>query len=63
VNRSESLSQDRTDNNRSVRLSMTRQFARQVNGSVELRRVKGVTAVAGRDYTENAVSASVSKQF
>lgn len=63
VNRSESLSQDRTDNNRSVRLNMTRQFARKVTGSVELRRVKGATAVAGRDYTENAISASLGKQF
>ena len=63
VNRSESLSQDRSDNNRSIRLSLTRQFARKVNGNLEVRRVKGVTAVAGRDYTENAISASVSKQF
>lgn len=63
VNRSKSLSQDRLDNNRSVRLNLTRQFARQVSGNVEVRRVKGATAVAGRDYTENAISASVSKQF
>lgn len=63
VNRSESLSQVRSDNNRSIRLTLTRQFARKVNGNVEVRRVKGVTAVAGRDYTENAISASVSKQF
>jgi uncharacterized protein (PEP-CTERM system associated) len=63
VNRSKSLSQDRLDNTRSVRLNLTRQFARQVSGNVEVRRVKGATAVAGRDYTENAISASVSKQF
>ncbi len=62
-NRSESLSLARRDNNRSVRLNLTRQFARKLNGNLELRRTKGATAVAGRDYTENAISASLSKQF
>jgi uncharacterized protein (PEP-CTERM system associated) len=63
-NLSESLSSPaRRDNNRSVRLNLTRQFARKVNGNLELRRSKGATAVAGRDYTENAISASLSKQF
>jgi uncharacterized protein (PEP-CTERM system associated) len=61
--RSESLSLTRTDNNRALRMNLTHQFARKVNGNLELRRTKGATAVAGRDYTENAISASVSKQF
>lgn len=62
-NKARSLSSDRVDNNTSYRINLTRQFANKLQGNVELRKVKGVTAVAGRDYTENAVSASLGKLF
>ncbi|CAN7661753.1 TIGR03016 family PEP-CTERM system-associated outer membrane protein [Pseudoduganella sp. LjRoot289] len=62
-NKSRSLASDRVDNNTSYRLNLTRQFARNLHGSIELRKAKGATAVAGRGYTENAVSASLNKLF
>lgn len=62
-NKARSLATERVDNNTSYRINLTHQFARRLYGNVELRKVKGATAVAGRDYTENAVSASLGKQF
>ena len=62
-NKTRSLATGRVDNTSSYRINLTRQFAGKLYGNVELRKVKGATAVAGRDYTENAVSASLSKQF
>lgn len=62
-NKSRSLATDRVDDYISYRINLTHQFARNLMGTAELRKVKGVTAVAGRDYTENAVSASLAKQF
>jgi len=47
----------------SLRLGLTHRFGRSVNGSVELRRTSGNSEVQRRDYTENAVSATVTVQL
>jgi uncharacterized protein (PEP-CTERM system associated) len=62
-NKARSLSADRGDNNTAYRINLMHEFAHKLQGNVEVRHVKGATAVAGRDYTENALSASLSKQF
>lgn len=61
--RSRSLTVNRTDNNNSVRAGVSHEFARKVNGSVEVRRTRGATVAADSKYTENAVSASLNKRF
>lgn len=62
--RTESLSTGITDNNKALRLAMTRQFREKLKGSVEVRRVQGTSAVqTGRNYRENAVSATLSMQL
>ncbi len=57
-----SESASRSDKNKALRLTMSREFQARLRGSVELRRVRGA-AVDGKSYTENAVAASLSKQF
>lgn len=62
--RSESLSTGFKDDRRSASLSMSSQFQRKLKGAVELRHNRGNAAVAGgREYRENAVSASLSYQL
>ena len=61
--RSRSLSVNRSDNNNSLRAGVSHEFARKVNGSVEVRRTRGATVSADSKYTENAVSASLNKRF
>jgi uncharacterized protein (PEP-CTERM system associated) len=64
VNRNESLSTGLKDNNKSVRLSLTRQFLSKLKGSVEVRRIQGTLPLAGaRNYRENAISATLSMQL
>jgi uncharacterized protein (PEP-CTERM system associated) len=54
---------NRTDTTRTVRLNLRRQFGNTLTGGLELRRVKGTVADGARDYTENAIAASLSKHF
>ena len=61
--RTRSLTVNRTDNTRAMRLNLSHEFARKVNGSVELRRARGSALAGDGRYTENALSASLSKQF
>ncbi|SFU47290.1 TIGR03016 family PEP-CTERM system-associated outer membrane protein [Pseudoduganella namucuonensis] len=58
----ESLTVERTDINRSLRLNLTRELRPKLRGQFELRHVEGSTS-ARVPYTENAVSASLNKQF
>jgi uncharacterized protein (PEP-CTERM system associated) len=62
--RTESLSTGIRDNQKLATLAMTRQFERRLKGAVELRRSQGNADVTGgRNYRENAVSASLSLQL
>jgi uncharacterized protein (PEP-CTERM system associated) len=62
--RTESLSTGIRDNQKMASLAMTRQFERRLKGAVELRRSQGNGDVTGgRNYRENAVSASLSLQL
>ena len=70
INNTQSLSTGIDDNNRSVRLGMTHIFQPGMSGMVEIRRVKGSNLFdaaggiqGGRDYTENAIVATLSKKF
>jgi uncharacterized protein (PEP-CTERM system associated) len=56
----DSLSTGIRQNNRMLRLGLTRQFQRKMNGSLELRRVQGGLGAASGHYTENAVAATLS---
>jgi uncharacterized protein (PEP-CTERM system associated) len=48
------------DNNRNVRLALTRDFDARLHGAIELRHVSGVTADHVNTYKENAITASLS---
>lgn len=74
--RSRSLSADHGQVSRSVSLSLTRQFPQKLSGALEVRHHRGGAALSGvpgvppggiafngGQYSENAVSASLSKQF
>lgn len=61
--RTRSLTADRTDSTKGLRANLSHQFARKLSGSLELRRTRGAGLVANSKYTENAVSATLSKQF
>lgn len=61
--RSSSPSLGRTDNDKTIRLSLTRQFQPKLNGSVELRRMQRDSNQSGGDYSENALIASLSMRF
>ncbi|HEY0586053.1 MAG TPA: TIGR03016 family PEP-CTERM system-associated outer membrane protein [Pseudoduganella sp.] len=58
-----SLSDSRSSQHRDLRFNLSRTFSSRTNGSVELRRMQGSSAVGGLDYTENAVSATLSTRF
>lgn len=63
---SDSLTTGIRQNNRTARLGLRRQFASHLQGAVELRRIQGGpsnTAIINQKYTENAVSATLSKTF
>jgi uncharacterized protein (PEP-CTERM system associated) len=53
----------RTDTTRTARVSLRRQFGQTLSGALELRRAKGTLSDGARDYTENAVMATLSKHF
>ncbi|WP_167759813.1 TIGR03016 family PEP-CTERM system-associated outer membrane protein [Massilia horti] len=58
--RSNSLSTGLKQDNRALRVGLSRRFQRKLYGSVEARHAKGTAIGGGRTYTENAVSASLS---
>lgn len=61
VSRVRSLSANLTALNRNVRVGLTRQLQPKLRATVDVRRVKGGMGAAS--YTENAVSATLNKQF
>lgn len=58
-----SLSDARNSHHRDLRLNLSRTFSTRTNGSVELRRVTGSAGLGGLNYTENAISATLSTRF
>jgi len=63
VTRARSLDTDLESKQNTLRLGMTHRFGRSVRGSLELRRVVGDSEVSRRDYTENAVAATLTVQL
>jgi uncharacterized protein (PEP-CTERM system associated) len=61
--RNSSPSLDRTDNDKTIRLSLTRQFQPNLYGSIELRRMQRDSSQSGSDYNENALIATLSMRF
>lgn len=57
---STSLSTGIEQDNRSLRLGVNRQFQRRLNSTLELRRLQGSADAAGRSFTENSISATLS---
>ena len=60
---SRSLDTDLSGKQTSLRLGLTHRFGRSVRGNVEYRRTTGDSDITRRDYTENAVSATVTVQL
>jgi len=63
VTRARSLDTDLESKQNTLRLGMTHRFGRSVRGSLEVRRVVGDSDVTRRDYTENAVAATLTVQL
>lgn len=64
VSRTESLTTGYVQNNRVARLGVTHKLTSRAMAAMELRHARGGTgAIAMKNYTENAVSATVSIQF
>jgi uncharacterized protein (PEP-CTERM system associated) len=64
ANNVKSLSTGRSSHHRDLRFNLARTFSSRTSGSVELRRVQGSFAgPGGLDYTENAISATLSTRF
>ncbi|GAO34852.1 hypothetical protein SCT_0232 [Sulfuricella sp. T08] len=53
----------RTDKDKTIRLSLTRQFQPKLDGSLELRRLQRDSSQDGGDYSENALTASLFMRF
>lgn len=53
----------KTDNDKSLRLGLNRQFQPKLSGSVELRRLQRGSSQSGGDYRENAITASLHMIF
>lgn len=53
----------RTDNDKTIRLGLARQFQPKLNGSVELRRLQRDSSQDGADYSENALTAGLFMSF
>lgn len=53
----------RTDNDKIIRLSLSRQFRPKLNGSIALRRLQRDSSQDGGDYRENALIASLFMRF
>jgi uncharacterized protein (PEP-CTERM system associated) len=63
-NKARSLSlASRTDTTHTVRLGLRRQLGSTLSAAMEVRRTKGTSLDGARDYTENALSASLNKHF
>ena len=60
---SRSLDTDLSGKQNSLRLGLTHRFGRSVRGSLELRRTTGDSDITRRDYTENAITATVTVQL
>lgn len=58
-----SLSGLQQNNHRDVRFNLTRSFGTRTSGNVEVRRVKGAAGLAGQQYRENAISATLTARF
>jgi uncharacterized protein (PEP-CTERM system associated) len=58
-----SLSTNRVDNNKTIRLALTKQFAPKLNGGIEVRRLQQNSNQSGGDIRENAIAASISMKF
>jgi uncharacterized protein (PEP-CTERM system associated) len=56
-----SISANTTTDTRSLRIGLTHQLQPKLRGTIDVRRLKG--GLASAKYTENAISASLSKQF
>lgn len=56
-----SVSANRTDNNKTMRIGITHQMQPKLRASLDLRRIEGGAAPA--TFTENAIAASLNKQF
>jgi uncharacterized protein (PEP-CTERM system associated) len=64
ASRTESLTTGYVQDNKVARLGMTHKLSRRAMAAMELRHARGGTgAIAMKNYTENAVSATVSIQF
>lgn len=61
--RTHALSTDRKDENKALRVALTRQFRPLVKGVVEVRRVLGESTLEGAQYRENAIAASLNMQL
>lgn len=53
----------RTDNDKTIRFSLTRQLQPKLNGSIELRHIQRDSSQSGGDYSENALIAYLSMRF
>ncbi|MBU1691916.1 MAG: TIGR03016 family PEP-CTERM system-associated outer membrane protein [Gammaproteobacteria bacterium] len=53
----------RTDNNKTIRLSLSRRLQPKLDGTVELRRIQLDSSQAGSGYSENALTASLFMRF
>ena len=58
-----SLSGDLSNNYRNLRFSLTRSFGARFNGVLEARHVRGSRGLGSDQYTENAVTATLSAKF
>jgi uncharacterized protein (PEP-CTERM system associated) len=63
ASRARSLDTDLESDQTSLRLGLTHRFGRSVRGSLEARRIVGNSEITRRDYTENAVAATMTVQF
>lgn len=61
--KSRSISTGLSNNTRTMRLGMTRQFRPKLNGSIDLRRNQQYSNQIGGGYDENAITASLLMQF
>jgi uncharacterized protein (PEP-CTERM system associated) len=64
LTRAQSIGNDIVNNNRQLRLGMTRRFSDKTSGILELRHVRGNPGITSSDvYHENAVVATLSVQY
>jgi len=61
--RVESLTTGRVDNTQMMRIGLTKQLARKLRGTIEIRRNQGQSSQAGVGYRENAIVAYLNFQL